>query len=544
MHTFGKLESTFRATRPSEGADSDSFINTVEFGGTSYIWQPWFGTWSAVGAFTRSDTDSDTDSSAELFTGDVQVNLFHRSNFPLTAFASLRDSRLEIDNLSNTTSDLRTLRLGISQQYRDIANSAYYRGSYERDVQDDLTNDETVVNQRLLFDAQKTGRRHRVNAVGSLNNTTNTFGNSEFTTTQGNLSHVYTPNARLTVSNNANATLLDGDSDAADVTAALLQATSLTDWRPSEEWRLRGEVRVAQDRTETELGGTSTTQRFEARALARYEITEQASVTAELDYDRELSDESSTTRTLQRLSAVYNSDPIPWREFSYAWNANAGVDHETDSSDDNVFGQDLGLGHSITRVYTPMLRGAPLPIVFSAAQDGRVRNESDDGAEFEITHRATANASYASEGGVTTGYLSAFDTRRFGRNDVGTVSVIAGLTHSRAFTRFRSFDVTSNYSFTTTRSDDATSENDVLTVELNYRDARLFGVSRLTFDSRLRGTDRDLLATSTSGTGRQIEWENEVEYQIGLLEINSRLTLTANEQRDTWVFFLSAIRRF
>ena len=60
----------------------------------------------------------------------------------------------------------------------------------------------------------------------------------------------------------------------------------------------------------------------------------------------------------------------------------------------------------------------------------------------------------------------------------------------------------------------------------------------------LRGDARDLIASSDAGAAERFEWENEVDYRIGLLELNSRLLLTANEERHAWLFFLSITRRF
>ena len=543
VQTFGKLESTFRATRPSEGSDTDTFTNTAEVGATSYIWQPWFGTWSAIGSFSRSDTTAEKDSSSNIFTGDAQVNLFHRSHFPLTAFVGLRDSRLEIDNLSDAGNEFRTLRLGVIQQYQDIPNAAYYRGSYHRDEQDDLINDETAVDQRLLFTADKIGERHRLYGVASVNNSTNTLGDSEFTTTQGTLSHVYTPNPRLTVSSDATALTLSGDSDTTDREATRWQLGSRADWRPDDKWRLRGELRMDQEDTDDGQTGSDFLDRYEARASARYEISDEASVFAELDVDHAEDDEGSTTTTLQRLSGVYDSRPIPWRRFSYTWNAGASISHETESGEGDIFGQDLNLGHSISRVWVPVL-GRPVPIVFSAGQDVRVSNETDDEEEFELIHSVTVSSNYAGEAGVTTAYVSAFDTRTFRGSDLETRSVTAGLTHSRALTRYRAFDLTANYNYNSTKTGGASSENDIATVEATYRDSRLFAINRLSFESRLRAGTRNLIASSNAGSADRIEWENEVDYRIGLLEIDGRVLLTAEEDRDTWLFYLSITRRF
>lgn len=300
---------------------------------------------------------------------------------------------------------------------------------------------------------------------------------------------------------------------------------------------------MAQEETDGELTGSDSRDRYRARASARYEISPQASVFAELDYEREDSDEGSTANTLQRLSGVYDSRPIPLRQFSYTWNAGASIGHETESEGDNIFSRDVSLGHAVSRVWMPVL-GRPVPVVFSAGQTGRFRNETDEEKEFELTHTVTVNGNYASEAGITTGYLSAFDTRTFGRNELETFSVVAGLTHNHSLTRYKSVDLTANYNYNAASSDGISSENDVATLEASYRDSRLFNVNRLTFESRLRAGMSDLIASDDTGVTDEIGWENEVDYRIGLLEVNSRLLLSANEERDTWLFYLSITRRF
>jgi hypothetical protein len=300
---------------------------------------------------------------------------------------------------------------------------------------------------------------------------------------------------------------------------------------------------MEQEETDDEQTGSDSLDRYEAQASARYEISDQASVFAELDFDLLDDDEGSTTRTRQRVSGIYDSRPIPLRQFSYTWNAGASLGHQTESEEDNVFSQELSLGHDITRVWVPIL-GRPVPIVFSAGQDGSIRNATDEEEEFVLTHRLTINGNYADEAGVTSGYLSAFDTRTFGDEDIETLSVTAGLTHSRTLTRYRAVDLTATYNYNSTTTDDVSSENDIATLEASYRDVRLFNVNRLTFESRLRAGATNLIASNESSLADRIEWENEVDYRIGLLEINGRVLLTAEEDRDTWLFYLSITRRF
>lgn len=545
IQTFGKISSNYRVTEPSDGTGTTAWTNTYEIGATSYIWQPWFGVWRAVGSITRLDSESDQESSSDILSGDVEVNLFHRSHFPLSAFVSLRDSRVEIQDLLEGSNDTRYLRMGAIQQYQDFAEGVFYVASYYRDQQDDLNSGETSVSNRLLFTADKRGEAHSLSGVASVDHNTSTFADSEFLSTQGTFSHVYTPDERLTVTTTANASMIDGDSDIQGASATQLGAGTQVLWRPDgDKWRVRGDLQFAREEAETDLGGSRFRDSYRARASARYELSSEASIFAEVGLDHQETDDITQTISFQNLSAVYDSRPIDLGRYAYTWSAGAGVGHETESDADSVFSQSVSLGHALSRTWLPELGGTPVPLVVSVGQDGSFLNQSDDDPEFQVVHRATLSAAHATERGSSYGQLSVFDIRTYGRDDTSTFSVNASASHNTGLTRYQSFDFISSYNFSSTTSSGLTVETDVASLELRYRNSRLFNVHRLTFESRLRASVTGLSVGAEDGTAIESEWDNQLDYRIGLLEVNGRFGVTQSGDQRNMLMILGITRRF
>lgn len=545
---FGKVSSTYRLNRPSEGVETQSLTNTYELGASSYIWEPWFGLWRATGAVSRADAQSDQDTTAHIMTGDVQVNLFHRSRFPFTAFASIRDSRVEIEDLTRDTSDIRTLRLGLMQQYQDIDNGIFYLASLDHDRQKDLSLDEETTSNRLLLSADKSGQVHSLNGVLTVNQTMSTLADGEFVGGQATVVHNYRPTAALTINNHANASTIRANSIVQESEARIVTVGSLVEWRPSEmRLRLRGEIDVGREESTNEsVGGLATDQyrnTFRGRASARYELSDEAVVFGEVGADRRESESAAPLTTFQSLSATYTSKPIDWQQYAYSWNAGAGVGNSTASEEDSVQTTSLSAGHAVTRSWVPDLSG-PTPIVFSVGQDARFLNQTDEDTELQVTHRANLSATRATAAGTSYGQIAAFDVRTFGRLDTELFSLNIAANHNQALSRYRNLDLVISYNYNASTTNGVESEADVTSIEFRYRDSRLFDVNRLSFESRLRGGVTDLYASSDRDREIDLEWDNRLNYRIGMLEIDTRAAVTQTEERRNLLLILSLTRRF
>ena len=418
VQTYGKVMSLFRLNKPSDGSDTQAWTNLAEAGATSYIWQPWFGTWRAEAAISRTDTSADQDSTADLLTGDFEVNLFHRSHFPFSAFVSLQDSRIEISDLSQADNDVRTLRFGVTQQYQDLDNAIFYYGSFNHDEQEELSNGNVNELDRLLFTVDRNGEIHDLSAVLSLNSATSTTADSEVLTGQGSFSHTYRPSGEFSVTTNTVVSEVEAETNTQDATNQVYALASQAEWRPGQDrLRLQGELLIG--REETDISGPEDSSRsefidrFRADVSGRYELTDEATLFAELGYDRRDTEAQSRTTTFQTISGTYISRPVEWKQFSYTYTGGAGLGNATDTGASSVHTQNVSLGHAITRGWTGDLAG-PTAFVFSAGQDGQFFNRSDEGTRTQITHRATISASQATPTGTSYGQLTAFDVRDFG----------------------------------------------------------------------------------------------------------------------------------
>ena len=544
--------SLFRLNKPSEGAKTQAWTNTAELGVTSYIWQPWFGTWQADAAFTRTDTSAEQDSTADLVTGNVEVNLFHRSHFPFSAFVSLQDSRVEITDLSQADNDVRTLRIGLTQQYQDIDNAIFYYGAFNHDEQEEVSNGNTSESDRLLFTADRNGEIHDLSGVLSLNRAKSTIADSEVITGQGSFSHTYRPSREFSATTNTVFSSVDAQTNTQDGNNSVYALASQAEWRPGEgTFRMQGDVLVGREesdtKTETEFGTLVRTSefvdRFRANVSGRYELTDEATLFAEVGVDRRDTEAQSRTTTFQTISATYVSQPIDWRRFEYTYTGGAGLGNNTDSEADGVHSESVNLGHAITRGWTGDLFG-PTAFVFSAGQDGQFLNQSDEGARAQISHRASISASKATPTGTTYGQLTAFDVRDYGETEGSLTSLSASATHNRVLSRYRNFDMIASYNFNSSSNEGFSQDRDVTSLELRYRDGRLFGLSRLSFESRLRGGFINLIASGEEDSGPEIEWDNHLDYRIGLLEVNSRVAFTQRDDNSNFLFTLGLTRRF
>ena len=465
VQTFGKVSSSYRLNRPSEGTDSSSITNTFEVGASSYIWEPWFGVWRATGAVSRAATDADQDTSSGILTGDLEVNLFHRSHFPLSVFVGVRDSRVEIDSLSEATSDLRTLRFGVTQQYQDLANGIFYLATFNRDEQEDIQSGARSVSDRLLLSADRRGEVHSLTGVGTFNQTSNTVANSEVSSNQVTVSHNYRPTKNLSVNSTANMAVIEGSSDFLASDTLLYGASTQAEWRPEEmRLRLRGDVSFAHEETNVQGQASEFQDQLRARASARYELTDEASVFGEVGLDRRETQGGNQVSTFQTLSGTYTAIPIDWRKFSYAWTASAGIGNQTHSTEGGTQSQSAGASHTISRVWTPDFSG-PVPVVFTAGQEARFVNDSKEGAQTQLVHRATLSATKATEKGTAYGQLSAFDIRTFGRIETELFSVNAAATYNYSLSRYRSVDSVGSYNYSISSTSGADQQRDVFSAE-------------------------------------------------------------------------------
>lgn len=549
IQVSGKTSTEIRSNQPSDGSDTLAISKTLEVGATSYIWEPWFGTWQARVAGTRADTDAEESTEAEILTGDVNVNLFHRSHFPFSAYLSLQDSRVDISNLSQAASDVQALRMGVSQQYQDRSRGIFYFGSLDHDEQRQVVTGNETTQDRLLFTVDRDGDTHDLGAVVTMTRSESSPAASQVTSGQGTFYHNYRPRPGLNLTTNGSLSSVEADNPFQDTASRVYALASQAEWRPEgQPLRVRAEASGAREETDTRdlAAGTITefTDTLRTRLSGRYELSDETSLFGELGVDRRTTSTASQLSTLQSISVTHASRPIPLREFSYTYAAGGGLANRTDSEGGDIRSASFNLGHAVTRGWVSGDQN-PVSVVFSAGQDGRFSQQTDESrGRTQITHRATLTASQAGASGTAYGQLTGFDVRNYGETEGSTSSFIASATLNRALTRYRSIDFVGSYNFVRSESEGIAQNRDNLSGEVLFRDARLFNLNRLTLDSRVRAEMANLVATEVEETTTELEWDTRLNYQIGLVEVNSRAVLTFNGEDNNILLLLGITRRF
>ena len=540
----GKLSTAIRVNDASNATDTISNTNTWEHVAASYIWQPWFGLWRARGRVSRVDIDAEQDSTVNLLTGNLDINLFHRSHFPLTAFASLQDNRVEIDGLQDADNDVRSTSFGLTQQFQDTKNGAFYLGTLLRDNQTNYSDDTETTVERLLTSADKRGEIHSIAGVFTLDRTRSSIADSELVIGQLTFNHSYRPYERLSVDTGGFLTLTETDSLLDTTESESFSLTSNVSWQSANlPLRLRGEAGFSQDETQSDLSGTTTRDRIRLRAGGRYEFSPQFSFIADAGLDRNETQVTRSTRTFQTASLIYNSLPIPWRSYSYAWNARGVISNSTETDAPGEQTYSAGAGHNLSRGWTADY-GVPINLVVDAGQDISVSSSTRESELTQINHRASLSANYTGERSSTYGQVSAFSLISYGRDDTSLFTFNLLGSHSRTLSRYRNFALSFTYNFSGVSNEGISNNNDFFSIEARFRDARLFNVRQLAFESRLTGDANGLFASDDEIESRELEWDNRISYRIGRLEVEGRIAYTLRDDNNNTLYLLTISRRY
>ena len=541
----GQLLSSYRYRQPSEGEDSLQIANTAEIIGDSYIWKPWFGLWRARGALSRVSNDADSETTANLVGAELTANLFHRSHFPLNAFLLLQESSVDLDDdeLQETINDVQLLRVGATQQYQPLEGDQFYSASIEHNVQRDRTSESRDTFSLLQLTGQRRWVEHSLAGVFNLNRFTNSVVDGESLLGQFTLSHDYRPSSYLSMNNNAFMVLSEGSTNLDETEAQSLGLSSQTNWRHrTMPLTARGEVSYAKDKSSSLLGSDRDRDRVRLRGGTRYEFSDQLSVAADAGYEQRFGAEDLTD-SFQTLSAIYNSLPIPWREYQYSYNGSIGLGARQATDDEGAETASLNVGHALNRNWV-VGDETPVALIFNAGQELRVEADSKDGQLNQLFHRATLAASYASQSGNAYTQLSTFDVRSSGRDDTHFFLVDLVGTFQHTLTRYRNVNATLTLHHSSVERDAERVVNDGATAEVFYRDSRLFSVRRLRFETRLRSQSESLSWFDVSGETGELSWENRLDYSIGLLEVRIRTIFTRASDTSDAIYALSIARRF
>lgn len=370
----GNLSEYYRKQTPGRGQSSLQHVQAANLRAATYIWQPWLaqliGGIGIINVKTELGTRG-TDSTS--LTGRGGLYLVPYSRFPFTASAYVNDSRIPTSSYTPSPDFIgSSTGYALRQTYRPKSKSSSSEASYNRDSSTrQLLNatESTKLNSRLHLrhdyhlpgspSLYGVGYDHKTANAGitgseetsSFQGRYSTKFNKQFLelstllsnsedVAQSNINfnnvfmrHTYRPDRLLSVNNSASSNRSTTLNVSQNSSVRNFQADSTTSWQPDEELPLYvfGSVRLYDSSYES-LNVTSVSQSQSLALSASYSASKNLRYALHETLTRvRISNQSSTT-TLTGGRANYTADDTKVWKGARRWNANGGLDYQTNTS--------------------------------------------------------------------------------------------------------------------------------------------------------------------------------------------------------------------
>lgn len=549
----GSVGYSYRSlTTEQSDATSNQLLGIVR--ASSYLWQPWIATveGGATLAVDNSDMHEDTDggrsasSSSKVVSGDVVLNVLSQSRTPFRLSYQMTDSRVDNTVIDNPLvrlygEDFKTTTLDARQSYIwEEGHRAQLRyGSRTWESDRNGTYDDNVVGVEL--DYRPEGQRLLARA------NVETIDQSKTDRHQDNLlldvNHYYYPTEALRFDSTASLYNLDtnfeGNAGLVDSTVTdITQLSSFGFWRPTDQrWTVSGGVRVMDMNGENSAQSSSQTSAGVTMG-AFYQYTQRLRFDGNFNYSTTDVNGTNEYVSQQHLGTLYESDLVDIKGFSYRWYGNASAENQNTPSEEF---QSLlaALGHDAQKLWWT---SESATLRFSVSQSlNEIFANGDQESTQRLDHSATVAWNQSSVNGTTLVQMTLADSRNFG--GVSDEQQLVNFQASRLQNLSMLSSLTGNLTLQTVHRDFAgQSNNDTVTSatgQVNYQHMRIFGVPQLRFNSDLR-----LSQASTDEGADRHEWENRLDYTIGLVDASVSYRIFEDGVNNSKLLYLRVMRRF
>lgn len=526
----GELSAAYRLTQPSEGDDTRQQIYTARVQAGSYLWRPWFGQWSGDLGLSHVISENNDKSTNDVITGNGSIDLFHRSRFPLRLYTSVQDSSVDTESTTVTDSDFRFERYGIIQNYQPVSGSSKYITQLEHNKLDDSGGGNGETTDFFRFNSTHRYKVHQFANTLTLRDTNRPDNGDELTTISLNVNHGYNPSSNFTLNTTLNYNSQDQSSDlVADRTREEARAISNLFWRDSSRpltATATADITNRKNETDdTEFDENDTTYRLTGGM--RYEFNAALQGNADVGYTS--NSQNGDTTSFQTLALNYTPNSIALGSVFYNWSTGGLI--RNDTGDEEGDQQTLGgtFSHSLDQTRPLSLNGI-LQFSWDLAQSLDSNYITNEANRTILTHRGSTTLRYTGVGSYSNLRASIQDDRNYAEIDVEIQSFNLTGSHQRSLTRYSSWQLNFNLGTTRTVTDQISNTFRFSAADVSYTNNRLFGVRDMYFDSELRVDSQDSLVPFSSGNDdTRLNWENELKYRIGLLN----LRMTTNVSRSS-----------
>ena len=582
------------AYRLMKGDNSETVSNQLRgsIRASSYLWQPWLATVNANVRLTQDNTDYSqsarviNDIASTLVTGGLNFNVIPQSRFPLSISYQTSDSRVETTNtiieclrfansgvcldtpvevVNVITSPLTaagirefsTKRFSI-RQYINSNNSKRFQWNLDSN-QWNSSNDEKYSDWLLGGSADLGFGDHRFQLRGNYKYIDRAAISQESTNITLSGDHFYhSPTRAVRVDNSVDYYVYETRGVASDIVfsngevdTTSQQASSFVFWRPvGRKVTASAGVRVfnlTSDAGSTNTADTSISNETQllslnATAGGMYQYTKHIRFDSNVNFS--VNDNGSTDNNsyLGRLGALMQSDIHEiLLGMRYQWNATASVQTQGAEYDQHYHSLNVNLGHDASRVWQNDDKSSAFRAGWSQAVNASLEKADADANSQRLDH--SVNVGWDSYGVSDSTYsqLTVSDARTLGDRESDQQLVNLQVSRTQNLTRLSS--LTGNITAQSVRQkfsgQDVSETLTTTTGSLNYQHSRVFGVVRLRYGSDVRVSR----ASKNSGVDRS-EWENRLDYSVGLVDTRASWRLIDAGEQDYTLVYFQVTRRF
>jgi len=564
----GYVEYQYRLNAADGRPQLNSHVATLRTNASSYLWQPWIAQVNATLGISKIIADIPGVLQAEssrqdgvLLTGRLQVELLRQSRFPLMAYADRQDSSIESDQSGN---DILTSNYGFIQRYLS-QRAGRYSLEFRRTTTESLfssTVDSTSNNESALWlgSAQKSFGSNNLEYRSISKDIFRDETDQSLTTNNHTLRHRYNSGRNVFLENTvffSDEKFEIGDSGNE---RRFLQFNGIATWRPGTEKPLLVIARGLLQGSESGNGDIDQqTKNMSFSGSANYQYSGNLQFGAALGAsvsDPDFREKKSSV--FQRLRVNYRSDDHAVWSSRYRWDGSAQFGNESGRGDatepDSIQAYILRFNHRLSKGFDV---GTESDLDVSISQ--HLSNATDStGAESDILGHSIY-ATLSRQVAQTTSYirLTASDQRLRGddRGSFQLVNLQASRNSQLSRERSWSGSLTMQYgrSNQTEPTADATDDtNTNYSADLRYRHSNLFSVFGLMYMSELRmrsvnfvsDDPFDEAAVEIESDRSNINWRNQLTYQIGQLDLRLEANLQEVDGNRSSVLFFGIRRSF
>jgi len=556
VETSGDIGYSYRTLISGQVGDSTSHQGRVSVKARTWLWQPWLATVDLGfrGTYDKSSTEhsgGSTDNTATIKTGDLNLGILPQSRTPLQVTFRASDSRVETLSGDNPLTGLggreySTRRLAVKQRYFTESGhrlQAYYDNNHWKSGND------TYDDWLLGADMSVRLPRQTLTAKASFQDSDYSVLSQNTRTRVLNVDHFYYPGRALRIDSMASLYNYERTSqqplnstNQPDSTTDLSQLSSFVFWRPEDRpLSVSGGVRFY-DLDGMTSGNSVAVKNMSATAGMLYQWNKNLRLDANLDFSNVDGESGTINTSRERAGALYQSD-IHELLAGATWQWYSSAEAQLRDADSDRSGTaNVSLGHDIQKMWIPSRNETWRFSISQSGSGNRLRDNGTDSDTTQINHSTSLSWDRHNSSGMTMAQLTLADSRQSGAADTNQQFVNFQLLRNQNIDRLQTLN--GNLTVQSVHRDfNGPGNNDTVTTatgQINYNHSRIMGVPRLRFVSDLRLSKADSDEWVNRG-----EWENRLDYTIGLLDarFSWRKTVLISDNDFDLVYF-QVTRRF